>query len=213
MTSHPPSLYVPDAFRETDLRRLFEIVERYSFAMLITGAPSGPLVSHVPFLLDRGLGERGTLYGHVARANPHWQALEDGQSTVVFSGPHAYVSPSWYAPRPDNVPTWNYAVVHATGQPKLVSGGPATLRILKRFAEAYESGLEGGYTVDVDGPVLARIAKGVVAFEIPIAELTGKFKLSQNRPEPDRRRVAEQLGGGADPLGRELAELMKLTHE
>ncbi len=206
MTSHPPSLYVPDAFRETDLRRLFEIVERYSFAMLITGAPSGPLVSHVPFLLDRGLGERGTLYGHVARANPHWQALEDGQSTVVFSGPHAYVSPSWYAPRPDNVPTWNYAVVHAAGQPKLVSGGRDTLEILKRLVEAYES---SGYTVDLDDPVLARIAKGVVAFEIPIAELTGKFKLSQNRPEPDRNSVMEQLSARADPLERELAELMK----
>jgi transcriptional regulator len=109
-------MYVPEHFRETDTDKLFDLIEAFGFATLVSSAPEGPFVSHVPLLLDRRRGERGTLVGHVARANPHWRYLEANLGTVaIFTGPHCYVSPSWYAPRPANVPTWNYAVVHARG--------------------------------------------------------------------------------------------------
>ncbi|HMJ12168.1 MAG TPA: FMN-binding negative transcriptional regulator [Polyangiaceae bacterium] len=210
MPSREPALYVPSVFRETETTRLFEIIERYSFATLVTATAEGPLVSHIPFSLDRERGERGTLYGHVARANPHWRYLEPGSGTrVIFTGPHAYVSPSWYVPSPDNVPTWNYAVVHATGQVKLLADGRATLQILKRLVEAHESRSDSAYTVNVDDPVLQGVAKGVVAFELQVTELEGKFKLSQNRPELDRLSVVKQLGANADPAIREVAELMR----
>jgi transcriptional regulator len=201
-----PALYVPDSFRESETPRLHDIVERYAFGTLITSTPNGPLVSHVPFILDRSRGELGTLSGHVARANPHARELAAGPALVVFMGPHAYVSPTCYEPRPDNVPTWNYAVVHAAGQPQLVDAA-ATMSILKRLVERYESGPES-YSVDPADAVLQRVARGVVAFEMPIAELTGKFKLSQNRSAEDRARVVERLRSSGEPLASELAELM-----
>ncbi|MGL6251979.1 MAG: FMN-binding negative transcriptional regulator, partial [Billgrantia desiderata] len=104
-------MYVPPSMRLTR-EQAWALVERYGFAVLV-GADLQ--ATHLPLTLERSEGELGSLYGHFARANPHWRALDGNRALAIFSGPHAYVSPSWYASRPA-VPTWNYLAVHATGR-------------------------------------------------------------------------------------------------
>ena len=114
-------MYLPKAFAEPDLATLHDLVEAHAFGVLVVPSAAGPPeISHLPFLLDRTRGPHGTLYAHTARANPIWRGF-DGRAgaLAVFQGPHGYVSPSWYASR-DDVPTWNYAVVHAHGAPRLI---------------------------------------------------------------------------------------------
>lgn len=184
-------------------------MERYSFGTLVTVTEQGPSVSHLTFLLDRTRGLHGTVCGHLARANPQSEHLEGGAEVLaVFTGPHAYVSPSWYAERPENVPTWNYAVVHARGTAQLIAPGRPTLEVLKRITDTYEPKVAGHYRVDLDDALLEQVSQGVVAFDIQIRELVGKFKLSQTRPEDDRINVRTQLAQSEDPLARELAALM-----
>jgi transcriptional regulator len=203
-------MYVPPLFHEPDRARILDLVERYSFATLVTSTPEGPFVSHVPFLLDRDRGPHGTLLGHLARANPQWKHFESNDRVLaVFTGPHCYVSPSWYAPNPANVPTWNYAVVHARGPAKLVAPGKETLAVVKRLTELHEPSVGGTYSVAMDNAALEKLSQGIVAFTIEIAELTGKFKLSQNRPEGDRVSVLEHLSASGDPAARDVAALMK----
>src|SRR4051812_5840105 len=107
------TMYVPAAFAEPDRGRLHEFIEAYSFGLLVS-SHRGPFATHLPFLLDRTAGPHGTLVGHMARANPQWHDLDGREVLAVFSGPHAYVSPSWYE-ADDVVPTWNYVAVHARG--------------------------------------------------------------------------------------------------
>ena len=132
-------MYIPDAFAETDTERLHDLIEAYDFAMLITNAEPTPMVSHLPFVLDRTRGPNGTLQAHMARSNPHWRSLA-GEALVVFRGPHRYVSPSWYEPGSPAVPTWNYAVVEAYGTPRIVDD-PQELRAQQeRLVAAHEAG-------------------------------------------------------------------------
>src|SRR5437868_7041638 len=106
-------MYIPAHFREDDPERLHSLIQEYSFGMLVTCEVGRPFASHLPFLLDTGRGPQGTLRAHLARANPQWQSFASGQEAlVIFQGPHAYLSPSWYETHP-SVPTWNYAAVHA----------------------------------------------------------------------------------------------------
>ena len=110
-------MYIPKSFEVTDSTTLLEFIETYSFGTLVTVAGEQPIATRLPLILDRAKGRQGTLFGHVARANPQWRSFDgDRQCLVMFDGPHAYVSPSWYATSPA-VPTWNYATVHVYGIP------------------------------------------------------------------------------------------------
>src|SRR5262245_55708329 len=106
-------MYIPTAFAETDPGTLFGFIEAYSFGLLVSTHQGGPFASHLPLLLEREAGPHGTLLGHMARANPQWHDLDGQEVLAVFSGPHAYVSPTWYESE-QVVPTWNYVAVHAS---------------------------------------------------------------------------------------------------
>src|SRR5688572_14776013 len=112
-------MYVPSSFAPPDEASLFDAIEQYSFALLVTGGGDELVASHLPLLLDRTLGARGTLLGHMARANEQWQSAAGEPALAVFSGPHAYVSPTWYEAT-QVVPTWNYVAVHAYGRLELI---------------------------------------------------------------------------------------------
>jgi len=203
-------MYIPDAFAETDRERLHALIEAYDFAMLITNGGPTPMVSHLPFVLDRTAGPHGTLRAHMARANPHWQHF-GGEALVVFHGPHGYVSPTWYEPGQPAVPTWNYAVVHAYGTPRIVDDPHELRGQLDQLSAKYEAGRAPSWSLAsqpfnyIDG-----MLKGIVGFAMPIARLEGKFKLSQNRSAADQRRVARALADGGSELGEALARLMAL---
>ena len=208
-------MYVPEVF-QLDAAAAGALVRDNSFGLLVTVSAQGlPQASHLPFLFEETAGEpQGRLLGHMARANPQWHdlaalAASDGEALVVFQGAHGYVSPSWYAPGPA-VPTWNYLAVHLYGRPRILEAEPEVETLLGRLVSEYEAGAADPWSQDGQDPkYLARMRRGIVAFEIPVARLEAKAKLSQNKSAADRRRVIEALEKAQDPGSRLLAAEMR----
>lgn len=201
-------IYVPTAFEETERETLHALIEAHSFATFITPDAQDPMVTHLPILLDRGRGPLGTLIGHFARGNPQWRRIqEQSEALVIFHGPHAYVSPSWYGAHP-SVPTWNYAVVHARGPARLFEDSEALEAMLRRMVDTFEGSRATPWRMELPDDYRNRMIGGIVGVEIEVAHLTGKFKLSQNRPATDRPMVVAALEAG-DQDSRQVAALMR----
>ena len=194
------TFYVPAHFRVDDPQALFSFIERNAFGTLVTAGPAGLDVSHIPFLPERDDSGRVRLLGHVARANGHWQALEGAQHLrAIFEGPHGYVSPGWYQNHPA-VPTWNYAVVHASGRARLLEEAELH-ELLIRLSNVYEAGQERPWrAADLPAAYVSEMLKAIVGFEIEVELLEGKFKLSQNRPAEAPRVIAALEAGGETAL-------------
>ncbi len=200
-------MYIPKAFREDDINTLHKLMREYSFATLITQHEGVPFATHLPFMLDAQRGPNGTLLAHMARANPQWHDFASGQEElVIFQGPHAYISPSWYEVEL-SVPTWNYAVVHAYGIPRLIEDGEELYQLLKTLIETHEAQFEKPWPFQLPDDYLQKMMRGIVGFEIEITRLEGKFKLSQNRTEAEREKVIAALQKSTDTLA--VAELMR----
>lgn len=202
------NFYNPKHFREEDREALLAFAERHAFGSLVSTGPGGLAVSHIPFLPERGPDGGLRLLGHVARANGHWEALESASEVMaILWGPHAYVSPTWYATQP-SVPTWNYAVVHAHGRARLLAPGELA-RLVDRLSGTYEAGRPRPWRMAELAPdYTAKLLGAIVGFAIEVERIEGKFKLSQNRSAEDRGRVIAALesAGGA---GAEVAALMR----
>ncbi len=200
-------MYAPDSFAAPSETAAQDLIDAHRFALLVSVRDGAPFATHIPFLLDRSRGAHGTLLGHVARANPHWQAFADGPAMAVFQGPHAYVSPRWYAAVEKVVPTWNYAAVHAYGAPRLIEDPAAVRAYLDRLVASEE---DGAWTLDGQpAPFVDAMLRALVAFELPIDRLEAKFKLSQNRPAEDHGRVVAALEDAGDEASLALARLMR----
>ena len=214
-------MYIPPAFREARRDVLHGVIRRYAFGTLVSALDGELFATHLPFLLDPDRGPYGTLLGHVARANPHWRGFAGGpdggpsgrpgaEALVLFQGPHAYVSPTWYATEVA-VPTWNYVAVHAYGRPRLLADAAAVRALLERTVREFEAPRPAGerWSMErLDGDYAAQMAGAVAAFELPISRLEGKRKLSQNRSPADRRGVVGALRRQGEPLGLDVAALM-----
>jgi transcriptional regulator len=202
-------MYIPKAFREDALATLHGLMQQYSFATLITQHDGAPFASHLPLLLQADAGPYGTLLGHMARANPQWHDFAAGQEAlVIFQGPHAYVSPSWYAVHP-SVPTWNYAAVHAYGVPQVMDDSAALYTLLQALVQTYEAPSARPWTFDLPDEYLRHMMQGIVGFTMPITRLEGKYKLSQNRPTQDYPRIVEALQQQGEALSTDVATLMR----
>ncbi|MEQ9520294.1 MAG: FMN-binding negative transcriptional regulator [Parvibaculum sp.] len=200
-------MYVPDHFSPPSDEAMVSLIRARSFGALIT---SDLQATHIPFLLEErtdGL----VLVGHVARANPHWQMFDGANvGLVIFQGTDGYISPSW-GDAPDAceklVPTWNYMVVHAKGVPRLVEGEVAAHDLLTRMTAAQEEGRALPWRVEDLAPgMMERLITALVVFEMPIASLEGKWKLSQNRTEADRNAFRSAL---TDEGRSDLAQAMR----
>lgn len=200
-------MYIPPHFVQSDQNELFELIEHYSFGLLVSALHGELFATHLPLLLDRTAGPHGTLVGHLARANPHWQ-LETAEVMAIFSGPHAYVSPSWYQAT-NVVPTWNYTAVHAYGRFERIDDHDETVRIVRDYVSFYERSQPRPWSVVEGDEFVDKLAGAVVAFRIPISRLEGKWKLSQNHPAERRQRVVDALTAQADENSVGIAELMK----
>ncbi|HEY4166145.1 MAG TPA: FMN-binding negative transcriptional regulator [Reyranella sp.] len=202
-------MYIPKHFEgeETQGR---EIMQAHSWALLITAEEAGaPLCTHLAMQWEDD-GQHGSLIGHMARNNDHWKLFaRPAQSLAIFWGPHAYVSPTWYAPGP-KVPTWNYVTVHAYGRPQIIEATPAVLMVLTKLAAQFE-----GKGVDAWG--LGRLPPGnaaeqtkhIVAFRMPLERVETKLKLSQNRDLEDRHRVIAKLEASDSQDSQATAAWMK----
>ena len=193
-------MYIPKAFREDDLNTLHKLMREYSFATLITEHEDAPFATHLPFILDAQRSPNGTLLAHMARANPQWHDFNREQEVLaIFQGPHAYVSPSWYEVEL-SVPTWNYAIVHAYGIPRLFEDGEELYKLLKILIETHETQFENPWPFQLPDDYLQKMMRSIVGFEIEITRLEGKFKLSQNRTESERENVIAALQAYSDTL-------------
>lgn len=203
-------MYIPSWFQEENTEVLHDLMQQFSFATLVTTVEGRPFATHLPFLLDASTGASGTLRAHMARPNPQWRHFEAGQEAlVIFQGPHGYISPAWYEQHP-SVPTWNYAVVHAYGVPRLLEDS-ALIPLLQAVVTQYEGGREDAWKLDLPEDYLAKMICGIVGFEIEITRLEGKFKLSQNRSLEDRSQVIHTLAESNAPASLELADWMRRT--
>lgn len=202
-------MYIPASFRISDASELHAFMREHSFATLVTRGCDGMVATHLPLLLDPGAGPRGTLLGHMARANPQWRDVS-GEALAIFPGPHAYISPTWYESS-GTVPTWNYAAVHAYGAFQLVENRDSLHDILSRSVSAYERGMPEPWSYDVDDPDIDKMLKAIVGFRIEIGRLEGKAKLGQNHPEEHRRKVIRALEARSDDDSRAIARMMAAT--
>jgi transcriptional regulator len=201
-------MYIPKAFREDDINMLHAFMRAYSFATLVTQQDGIPFASHLPFLLDTERGLCGTLLAHMARANPQWHVLDGSQEVlVIFQGPHAYISPSWYEVEL-SVPTWNYAAVHAYGLPRLIEEKSALFDLLKTLVQTHEAQFEKPWPFQLPDEYVQKMVQGIVGFEIQVTRLEGKFKLSQNRTASEQETVIAALHDRPDSLSMGVAALM-----
>jgi len=201
-------MYLPSSFRAEDRAQIHGLMRAYNFAVMVTQHDGAPFATHMPFLLDAERGAHGTLLAHMARANPQWRDFAAGQEAlVIFQGPHAYISPSWYDTAP-SVPTWNYAAVHAYGTPRIIEDHATLYRMLKTLVDVHESSFEQPWAMRLPDDYVDKMMRAIVGFEIEIARVEGKLKLSQNRTPSERRRVADALGQSGDGLSIAVAEMM-----
>jgi len=202
-------MYIPSSFSETDLTKLFDFIEQHNFGLVVSQLDNEPVAVHLPLLLDRQAGQSGMLIGHMARANPQWQAA-NRNVLVVFTGPHAYISPSWYEAE-NVVPTWNYVAVHVYGILHLIEEDEATLKILRELVVLHEKSMPKPWGFRDDDKFLNRLAESVVAFQVEITRIEGKWKLSQNHPREQREKVIDALALQRGENSQAIAALMART--
>jgi transcriptional regulator len=203
-------VYLPPHFTELREEVLLAHIERYEFGLLISRGVGGQTAGHLPFLVARRDGQL-LLEAHVARANPQVADLDQGgEALAIFSGPHAYVSPSWYAAGPA-VPTWNYTAVHAYGEVRTIRDAAWLRDLVARLSQRHEAREPAPpwRSEDLPARFLEAMLDGIVGVELKVSRLEGKFKLSQNRPPADRPRIIAALASRDDPDSRAVAELMR----
>lgn len=206
-------MYTPKAFEVTDVAAMQQQIDQTRLAVLVTNGEHGLQASHLPLLLRREPDTRGTLYGHLAKANPQWRDLAaGGEALVIFSGADAYISPSYYPSKVEHekvVPTWNYLAVHAYGRAEVFTDPERLRELVGALTDKHESGRSQPWSID-DAPAdyVATMLGAIVGFALPIERLEGKRKLGQNRSAQDYAGVREGLAASTDPQDRDIARLM-----
>ena len=206
-------MYVPSHFAETRIEVLHELVRAHPLGALVVLASDGLDANHIPFEIDPHPAPFGTLRGHVARANPVWRDFSPQVNALaIFQGPHAYISPAWYATKKEHgkvVPTWNYVVVHAQGPLRVIDDRAWLRQFVEKLTNRYEAPRSDPWHVtDAPADFIDTMVGAIVGIEIPIARLTGKWKVSQNRPENDRIGVVEGLMQQPSDAATAMAQLV-----
>lgn len=209
-------MYEPPLFQEKRQEVLHALVRAHPFGLLISAGPDGPCADAMPFLLDDGVGAHGRLRAHLAKANPHWRLLAQNPEApvlVVFQGVDTYITPSWYATKRETgkvVPTWNYAMVQVRGAARVVEDRDWLAVQIRDLTALHENGRATPWAVtDAPESYIKSQIKGIVGLEIDIAEIHGKWKVSQNRPAADRAGVIEGLEAQGDAHSAEMAQLVR----
>ena len=200
-------MYTPAHFQIDDRDTLNAFMRQHSFATIVSSDGNVPQATHMPVLLNPTQGPHGCLLSHMARANPQWRHFSSTEVLVIFTGPHAYISPAWYVTEPA-VPTWNYTAVHAYGIPRLVTQHERFAQMLHDLVEFYESERPNRWHGTLPPEFRDGLMKGIVGIEIEITRLEGKFKLSQNRPQ-DAPGVISMLQDSTNQTDRDTAKMMQ----
>lgn len=200
-------MYIPKYYKITDLKEITEFIRKNSFATLVSIKKGKPIAVHIPVLLNK-IEDDYYLTGHLAYGNPIWKTFEEvNDILVIFNGPHAYISSSWY--EQENVPTWNYQAVHIYGKASLIDGKELE-QDLTNLLEKYEHFRENPVLWDKLSPeLLQQEIKGIKGFKIKVEEVQAAYKLSQNRNATDYANIISELYKAEDPHADAVAEAMK----
>ncbi|MBS1968822.1 MAG: FMN-binding negative transcriptional regulator [Bdellovibrionales bacterium] len=201
-------MYVPTRFSNKDAGQSLDLIRQYPFATVFTVQGGMPFVSHLPLVLETH-GDEMFLLGHLARANPHAKTIGQSDAYVIFHGPHQYITPVWY--KENDVPTWNYAVVHITGSCELIEDTKNITECIEKLTNHMESGRSPRWDFWVPEDLQDEaLSKHIAGFKIRVKSLQGKFKLSQNRSPEDRDGVMQGLQDQGDEMSLAILEMMKL---
>ena len=203
-------MYIPKNFLTTDRDEIVSFMKQYSFGTIINTQNNYPIATHLPFLISVK-DDQVILSAHFAKANPQWEIIAGNPSLVIFSEPHAYISPQHYD-KELNVPTWNYFSVHAYGQGHLISDDDQTYKILEATINSYEP----AYKKQWDGlpeEYKSKMIKGIVAFEIVVSDLQAKKKLSQNRTDIEKEKIIAHLSASENQNEKDIARYMSQLNE
>jgi transcriptional regulator len=208
-------MYIPNSFAERDRLTLFAFMEAHPLATLVTSSPTGLFATHLPLLVDRASGPMGTLFGHIARANPHSRYVtEQGtEALVIFTGPDAYITPEWYSTKQETgrvVPTWNYIAVHAYGSLRLRDDASFLRPHLEALTRRHEATRPKPWHVsDAPADYIDQQLKAIVGVELEIDRLEGKWKMSQNRAAADVDGVIRGLSESEVAQDRVVAAIVR----
>ena len=198
-------MYIPKINVATDREEIISFMKQFSFATIITANNNFPIATHLPFIVT-SRGDDVILTSHFAKANPQWKDLENCKVLVIFSEPHAYISPGNYNTLL-NVPTWNYVSIHAYGQGKLITVVNEVYDVLEATINNYEIAyLQQWNSLPKDFKV--KMIKGIVAFEIVVTDLQAKKKLSQNKTTEEKQKIIDTLSNSNNTNERLIADFM-----
>lgn len=200
-------MYIPAHYKQTDQAEILQFMQRFSFGVLVTAPDGLPEATHLPFVVKTS--ESGVkLLTHVARANKQWMDIERQKVLVIFSEPHAYVSPAHYE-QVQNVPTWNYMAVHAYGQARVIDDPDSIFPLLEQTINTYDPGYLAQWK-SLPESFQVKMIKGILAFEITVTDLQAKEKLSQNKKETEQKRIADALLASRHTPEKMVGEYMNL---
>jgi transcriptional regulator len=198
-------VYTPKHFQLSDHQEAIAFMQKYSFATIVTMLNGVPEATHLPFLIEQRGGQL-VLVSHFAKANPQAAAAFNEISLVIFTEPHAYISPSKYE-KEQNVPTWNYLSVHVYGKATLIDNKPKVANLLEKMISFYEADYKNQWDKLPDDYKF-KMMNGITAFEIVVTDLQAKKKLSQNRTELERENIITSLSTSSDKNEQEIAAYM-----
>lgn len=198
-------MYIPKLFKITDFDEIKDFIQRNSFGTIVTTNQRKPIATHLPLELHKQKDDY-YLTGHLAYANPQWKTFGDDPVLIMYQGPHAYISSSWY--KSENVPTWNYQAVHVYGTASLMSEQELQ-EDLKALLQKYEQNRENAALWENFSPKTKNQTKGIVGFKVKVQEVQAAYKLSQNRNEEDYDNIIHKLYKEKDLNSQQLAEVMK----
>jgi transcriptional regulator len=210
-------MYTPPHFEVNDPAEIHAAIRACGLAHFVTAGADGISATPLPFFLEASEGEYGTLYGHLARANSQWKQQPTSDALVIFVGPDAYISPTWYATKAEThkvVPTWNYGIVHAYGPVEFFNDPERLLDVVTRLTNIHEGKRANPWKVtDAPADFIQGQLRGIVGIRIPITRLEGKLKMNQNRTEADRAGVVKGLSESERAMDREAAQLVPLKRD
>jgi transcriptional regulator len=199
-------MYIPQHFGETDPIVIARLLRQNGFAVLVSGSGDSVQATHLPLTYHPEIGTKGSLFGHVARANEQWRSLGGAPVLAIFTGPHGYISPSWYRTGP-SVPTWNYEAVHVYGTAQLREGETELRPILEALTQQF---WDRGWSLAAQpADYIQRMSRAIVGIEIAITRIEAKRKLNQNRPAADIDSVIRALEASGTDADRALAAAMR----
>lgn len=199
-------MYIPPYYKENDELKLIEFMQAYNFATLISTNNSNICATHLPFVIEKR-GAKLILVCHMAKANPQWEVFTQNEVLVIFQGPHAYISPTHYE-KQQNVPTWNYIAVHATGKAKIISEPSEVIALMEKTINHFEKGFYEQWK-NLSSEYVNGMLRAIVGFEIEVTKLEGKFKLSQNKTKNEQQNIVDSLGNSEDTAQTEISKEMK----